>query len=270
MLLVLHNNLAAGGGPTNYVLTTTAGTYNLTGSSASLNSSRLLDTTAGSYSITGNTANLVVGRLLTTTAGSYSITGSTANLIYTPASSFLLDTTPGSYSITGSSANLLYSSVLVTTPGSYSVTGFDASLEVSTPNKILLTEPGQYVISGAAASLLYSGDAQTLRPGGRGLSPWQLRQQRLEALKNELWYLYQDENDEEVKEALLEVVRDDKPNEEDLDTLLSVLRKQLTFVKNLYDKAQQESYQKAFEAAEEIKKQTVKKKRDEEAIMLLF
>lgn len=248
MLLVLHNNLAAGGGPTNYVLTTDVGTYSVTGNSAALSSSRLLETTIGSYTVTGFSANL----------------------IYTAANSFLLETLPGSYTVTGNSANLLYSSILTTNPDSYTITGFSANLDVASPNKLLTTEVGQYVINGFSASLSYSGEENILKPGGRGLSPWQLRQQRLEALKNELWYLYQDENDEEVKEALLEVVRDDKPNEEDLDTLLSVLRKQLTFVKSLYDKAQQEQYQKAFEAAEEIKKQTVKKKRDEEAIMLLF
>lgn len=245
MLLVLHNNLAAGGGPTSYVLTTTPESYILTGSSA----------------------NLVATRYVDTSPGAYSLTGFTANLIYTAASSFLLESTPGSYTLTGSNGNLLYSSVLSATPSSYTITGFDASLEVASPNKVLLVDPGSYVISGAIANMQYSGDTSTIKQGGRGLSPWQLRQNRLEALKKELWYLYQDENDAELKEALLDVVQDDT----NLDELLKLLREQLTVVRNLYDKAQQEQYQKAFEAAQEIKKAKVKQRNEEEvAAMLLF
>jgi len=258
------------GGAANFDLFSTPGVYNITGASASLNTDRLLQSTPGSYSITGATSSLNTSRLLQSTAGSYSITGATANLIYTPATGYLLESIAGSYSITGSNANLLYSPVLATTPGSYSITFSDALLEFTSADKTLGTIPGVYNLSFTPADLRYSGDAQILKPGGRGLSPWQLKQQQLEALKKELWYLYQDENDEEVKEALLEVVRDDTPDVNDLDTLLTVLKKQLTFVKNLYDKAQQEQYQKAFEAAEQIKVQAVKKKRDEEAIMLLF
>lgn len=221
MLLVLHNNLAVGGGPTNYSLTTTP----------------------GSYSLTGFSSNLVSDKIL--------------------------QSTPGAYSVTGTTGNLLYSPILSTTAGSYVVNFSDASLTVSTPNKVLESVPETYNIVFSDASLRYSGEAQILKPGGKGLSPWQLRQNRLEALKKELWYLYQDENDEELKEAILEVVRD----ETNLDDLLILLRQQLTLVKNLYDKAQQEQYQKAFEAAEEIKqvKARQKKQRNEEAaVMLLF
>lgn len=260
---------AVPGGSASYSLTTTPGSYTITGVNANLVSARLLETTPGSYAITGSAASINSSRLLEVTPGSYSITGSSANLIYTTASSFLLETVAGSYTITGANANLRYNSILVVQPGSYSITGADANLFVETPNKILETEVGSYVINGFSANFIYSGEAQILKPGGKGLSVWQQRQNRLEALKNELWYLYQDENDEEIKEAILDVVQ----NNDNLDELLTLLKQQLSIVKQLYDKAQQEQYQKAFEAAQEIQavKAKQKKQRNEEAaVMLLF
>ena len=257
---------AVPGGSASYSLTTTPGSYTITGANANLVSSRLLQTTPGSYAITGSAASLNSSRLLEVTPGSYSITGASANLIYTTASSFLLETVAGSYTITGANANLRYNSILVVQPGSYSITGADANLFVETPNKILETEAGSYVINGFSANFIYSGEAQVLKPGGKGLSVWQQRQNRLEALKKDLWYLYQDENDEEIKEAILDVVQ----NNDNPDELLTLLKQQLSIVKQLYDKAQQEQYQKAFEAAQEIKKAKIKQRNEEAAVMLLF
>lgn len=253
-------------GSASYFLTTTPGSFTITGSSANLITGRLLATTPGSFTITGFGAGVNAGRLLEVTPGSFTITGFSANLVYTTASSFLLETTPGSFTLTGASANLLYNSILSTTPGSYTLSFASANLFVESPNKLLETTPGQFFLSFASAGLQYSGDAQTLRPGGRGLSPWQMRQNRLQALKNELWYLYQDENDEELKEAILDVVRDDT----NIDELLGLLRQQLTLVKSLYNKAQQEQYQKAYESAQEIKKAKVKQRNEDAAVMLLF
>lgn len=226
-----------------FTLSSTPGSYTLTGFDASLNASFVLASTPGSYVITGSDASLIASLTLTSTPGSYAITGSDAELVYTPAGSF----------------------ELVVTPGVYNLTGFDATLDVTSPNKELIATPGFYTITGFEVTLLYSGEVSTR--GGTSYAT--LRQLQLQRLRQELKYLYEEEDDEEVKEAALDLLEDDEVDVKALDGLLSLIRRQLEFVQQqtLTEKV---NYNRVVEATEQVKKMVKRRKQEEAAVAFLL
>lgn len=113
-----------------YTLSGSAGSYTITGQSASFNVARALAGAVGSYTITGQSAGFKVTRALAGAAGSYSITGQSASFKVDRA----LAGSAGSYTITGQSGTFAYtpgggaiSYSLFGDSGSYSITGFSGA-----------------------------------------------------------------------------------------------------------------------------------------------
>ena len=121
------------GGGVAYSLSGAAGSYLITGKTATFNVVRGLSGAVGSYAISGQTATFKVARVLSGSAGSYAITGQTATFNTTKA----LSGSAGSYGISGQSATLTY------TPGS------------GTVNYTLDGSAGSYSISGQSATFSY-------------------------------------------------------------------------------------------------------------------
>ena len=91
----------------NYSLDCEAGSYSITGQTASLTATRLLTADAGSYSITGQAATLTVDRVLSADAGSYIYTGQDATLVYTVPTAYSLNCESGNYVYTGQDITLV-------------------------------------------------------------------------------------------------------------------------------------------------------------------
>ena len=122
-------------GPTTanaYVLDTTPGTYNITGSAATTLFDRITSVTSGAYNITGSDATTLFDRITSVTSGAYNITGSDVTLLYEVPLTLVV--TPGSYSITGSDVTFVYYALSVD-PGAYNITGFDVRMDISAPIK---------------------------------------------------------------------------------------------------------------------------------------
>jgi hypothetical protein len=97
----------AGGGPTNYTLTCSAGSYVVGGQSAAINRSRLLNANAGAYTYAGTASNVYRSRLVTALAGAYAYTGSAATITYTPvAGAYTITAAAGEYTYAGSDATI--------------------------------------------------------------------------------------------------------------------------------------------------------------------
>ena len=94
----------------------------------------------------------------------------------------------------------------------------------------------------------------------------QLKQSALEALKKELWYLYQDENEVEVKEALRPVINDDFS---EIEALIALLQQRIARQKEITEKASREEYRDALLAAQRIKT-IVRQKNEDKIFVLLF
>lgn len=140
--------------PNAYTLTAQAGSYSLTGQSATITRNRALTASAGSYAVTGQSATLVKGRVLTAQAGSYSLTGQSANIDYAAVTGYTLTAQAGSYSLTGQSAGINVGKVLAAQAGSYSLTGQSADVAIG---RVLTAQAGSYTIAGQAATIDYSG-----------------------------------------------------------------------------------------------------------------
>lgn len=160
------------GGPT-YTLTADAGTYTLTGQTASLLAARILAADAGAYTLAGQSAGLLAHRVLSADAGSYTMTGEDVALL----AARKLTADPGAYNLTGtdvsllahriltagagafvlagSDAALLVQRVLQAAAGSYTLTGADVGLLTA---RRMTAEAGSYILTGLPVTLLYSGD----------------------------------------------------------------------------------------------------------------
>lgn len=123
-----------------------AGSFTLTGQQASVRAGRRASADAGSFTLTGQSASIRAGRRASANAGSFTLTGQTASL---KATRFLVSS-PGSYSLTGQNASLTYGRRFTAGPGSYSVVGQDASAAVS---RKLTASTGTYTLTGQLASL---------------------------------------------------------------------------------------------------------------------
>jgi hypothetical protein len=173
--------------PTEFSTEPTAGSYALTGSSATTLYRQLLEPASASYTLTGASADLSTGlapivydnwdligatydtlgaltydtaniapqqALLQVTPGSYSLTGASASVIAAQR----LETTPGSYSLTGASATVLWRRAAVVTPGAYALTGSTATLLDAS---LLATTAGSYALTGSAATTVVGRTALT-------------------------------------------------------------------------------------------------------------
>lgn len=154
-----------------YSLTCNAGSYTLTGNSATLHLTKAIIGTAGSYAFTGNAANFLLNQVIDGNTGSYTFTGSNASFVLNQS----LKADAGSYSFTGNSATFTYnqtiyagafsfiftgsaatlikSSVVSCNAGSYTFTGHSASF---TKGKSLVAQSGNYVFTGKSAQLNYT------------------------------------------------------------------------------------------------------------------
>ena len=110
----------------------------------------LLDTTPGTYNLTGSLPSLLVGRALDTTPGQYDLTGSSSAMLFDS----LVSVTPGDYDITGSDTAMLFDQMVEVTPGAYSITGTDPVLLY---DRVVITSIGQYSISGTPVTLVLQG-----------------------------------------------------------------------------------------------------------------
>lgn len=125
-----------GGGGTAYTLTANAGSYAISGQSATLVRGRVLTCQAGAYVISGQSATLAVGRVLTCQAGAYTISGQSATLVHNR----ILTCEAGSYVIAGQDATLVHNRVLTCEAGAYNISGQSANLvyaAAATPGIIL-------------------------------------------------------------------------------------------------------------------------------------
>lgn len=134
-----------------YTLTADAGSYALTGVSATIAKTRIVSAAAGSYAYTGIAATLARSKLVTASAGSYTYTGQAATISYTAG--YTLTASAGSYSYTGQSATILKSKILSASAGSYVYTGVSASL---IRNKLLVGDSGAYTYTGKDAVISYA------------------------------------------------------------------------------------------------------------------
>lgn len=132
-----------------YTLAADPGSYTVTGTAATLSTTRLLVADAGSVAITGTDAALVVGRMVVADAGSVAVTGTDAALLATR----LLVADAGAVNIVGTAATLAVGRTLVADAGSVVVTGAAADL-IYAQGATLTADPGSYAITGTAADLV--------------------------------------------------------------------------------------------------------------------
>lgn len=153
---------SATGGATNYAITCNAGSFTLTGSSATISRNRALTASAGSYTYTGSQTTIKRNRALTANSGSYTYTGQTVTISRNRA----LTASAGSYSYTGQQATILKSKLLNASSGSYTYTG--QTVEISR-NRSLAANAGSYALTGQSVDITYtpsaSGYSITALPG---------------------------------------------------------------------------------------------------------
>lgn len=168
---VVYFDLGAGGA---YTLASDAGSFTLSGQTASLLSDRKVTADTGAYSLSGQSASLLKGYLLagdpatftlsgqaatllkgyllSGDTGTFTLTGQDATLTYTPnANAYTLTCDAGTFSLTGQDANLLTARVLSGDAGTYSLTGQNADL---LKGYVLAGEPATLTLTGQAANLL--------------------------------------------------------------------------------------------------------------------
>jgi hypothetical protein len=133
-------------------LTADAGSYAITGQTASLEYGREVAADGGGYAFTGTAANLEYGREVAADAGSYSISGQDATL--NRGKTVAAD--GGAYTFTGTSASLVWTHKITVDAGSYTINGTAASLEYG---REVVATFGSYIITGADVSFIQTGPA---------------------------------------------------------------------------------------------------------------
>jgi hypothetical protein len=134
----------------NRVLPASSGSFVVSGTTATLKRGYSLQSASGSVSVSGTAASLKLGRVLQAGSGSVDVTGTAATL--TLSSNKTLQADSGSFAVTGGAATLKISRVLPASAGSVQVNGAAASLKYS---RLLSASPGSFAISGANATLTY-------------------------------------------------------------------------------------------------------------------
>lgn len=137
-----------------YTLTANAGSYALTGQSATTSFASILTAAQGSYTLTGVEALLVKtgSYQFNAEAGSYTLVGANALVDVS------MNAEAGSYTLTGQAATLNFAGftnpTLTAEFGSYSLTGFASNILYG---RILPAETGSYALTGRQAGLIWSG-----------------------------------------------------------------------------------------------------------------
>lgn len=142
----LSQTLTLASGATDYPITSTSGTYAITGTAAGLQVGRKVGATAGAYSISGSAVGLKAGLKVTAASGSYAISGTSAGLI----AARKIAAVSGSYAVTGTAAGLRRGFTAVATSGAYSVTGTAVGLQ---PARKVVATSGAYAVTGSTAVL---------------------------------------------------------------------------------------------------------------------
>lgn len=120
-----------------------AGSFTITGTTASLERNRLVSAVTGTFTISGTAASLEFNRLLSAGVGSYLITGTAANLF----KGIVMSAVSGGFAITGTAAGLLRAYIMALASGSYTITGTAATLAILR-FLTLLASSGAFVITG--------------------------------------------------------------------------------------------------------------------------
>lgn len=107
--------LLAAGSSGSYTLTANAGSYLVTGQTATISRNRVLNCLAGSYSVTGQSVTISKNRVLNVSAGSYAVTGQSA----TVTKGRQLTAQSGSYLVTGQSVEITRTSTTVIFDGGW-------------------------------------------------------------------------------------------------------------------------------------------------------
>jgi hypothetical protein len=128
------------------ILAADAGSYALTGSTATLRIARKIAADAGSYTLSGQTVGLRRNLPLLAASGSYALTGSTASLFRGRE----IQADAGSYTLNGQTVTLQRKLPLVAGVGSYAVTGSTAALRIT---HLMSAAAGSYALSGSTAAL---------------------------------------------------------------------------------------------------------------------
>jgi hypothetical protein len=152
------------------LLTAAAGSYALTGQTATLARLLTLTASAGSYAVSGQDASLKKGSLLSAAAGAYTLTGQDVTLTYSGPTSYTLTADAGSYALSGQDASLKRGLLVSASAGSYSLSGQDAALKRALT---LTAGAGSYSLSGQDAALkrglLLSASAGSYAVGGQDI-----------------------------------------------------------------------------------------------------
>lgn len=152
---VVYFDVGSGGA---YTLTSTNGSFVMTGQTAGLLANRTLASNAASYSLSGQIAALLAGRSITSEASSFTLAGQTAGLL----ADKLLTAPTGSFTLNGQSATLTY----VPNSAAYVLTAADGAFLFSGQAAQLIT--GRLLTSNTAAFTLVGQDAALL--AGRKLA----------------------------------------------------------------------------------------------------
>jgi hypothetical protein len=137
------------GGLANAVLDAEAGSYSVSGTTASLEYGREVAAASGTYALTGAAASLERGYLVVAAGGSYALTGTAAALRH----GYRVGSASGTYTLTGASATVLANRLLVALGGSYAITGTAAALQYSGSTYTLSADAGSFAATGTTATL---------------------------------------------------------------------------------------------------------------------
>jgi hypothetical protein len=164
---------------TAYSLNAAAGSYAVSGSSATLTLTQTINAASGAYAVTGSNIGVALAISLVASAGSHVITGAAATL--TTGLSYFLTIDAGAYGVTGAAATLQPSSAMLNAAaGSYAVSGVaasftagagDASPDVSVvaPTPIRIS-PGDAITKSPGAQLIYEFNWDGLLPAAVTIS----------------------------------------------------------------------------------------------------
>lgn len=131
-------------------ITADAGAYGLTGVDASLSKGFRMVADPGTFNLSGTDAGLTAQRKIVADTGAYLLSGTDATLTKAGLTHYTLVADSGTLAMTGQSANLTKGFKLSADAGGYVVTGTDANL---TAQRKLIADAGGYVLSGTSAGL---------------------------------------------------------------------------------------------------------------------
>lgn len=142
--MIIALKVASGGN--NYSLTASGGAYAVSGTAATLKTSRKLLMASAAYAVTGTAATPRRGFKIAANAASYALTGQAATFKRT----YKAAANGGSYATTGTAATLKTARKVVGGGGAYAVTGQPATLK---KGRTVAAASGTYALSGQPVTL---------------------------------------------------------------------------------------------------------------------